>query len=302
MAILVATAPLSADPYVAALRDAAPDVAVGSASEPHDPAAVEAILAWRLKPGEAARYPNLRVLCSIGAGVDKLLPPDLPPHVVVTRAVDPGQCEQIAQYVVAVTLQHTRELARYREQQARAHWERHRVRPAQHCRVGVLGLGAVGRAVVRAFLPLGYPVAGWARRPCEVAGAAVFAGEAGLLPLLGQTDVLVCALPLTPATHGLLGRATLSHLPPGAYLVSVGRGEQVVEADLCALLDTGRLAGAALDVFEREPLAAGSPLFGCPNLLLTPHIAGVTVESNLRVSMLVADKVAAALRELASRR
>jgi phosphoglycerate dehydrogenase-like enzyme len=279
MAILVMTAPLPADAFVAALREAAGGIPVWAPDDAHDPRDVELILAWRMKPGVLGAYPNLRVLHSIGAGVDKLLVPDLPRDVVLARALDPAQCEQIAQYVAACTLQFTRELQRYAQQQASATWLRHPVRPANRCRIGVLGLGAVGQAIARAFVPLGYPVAGWSRSRREIEGTCVFAGDAELPMLLAQTDVLVCALPLTPATHGILNRDSLAQLAQGAYVVSVGRGEHVVEADLHALLDEGHLAGAALDVFEREPPPADDWVWSHPKVLATPHIAGEVARS-----------------------
>jgi D-3-phosphoglycerate dehydrogenase/glyoxylate/hydroxypyruvate reductase A len=278
MAILLMTAPIPAQPLIDALREAAPDVPVWTADAPHNPQAVEAILAWRLKPGALAPYPKLRVLCATGAGVDKLLAvPDLPAGLPVTRTVDAGQHHRIAQYVVACALSHLRDLPRYATQQAAAHWARHPVRPLAQSRIGVLGLGAVGGAIARAFLPLGYPVAGWARsprKPADWPGVTVFAGEAGLPALLAQTDVLVCALPLTPATQGLLNRATLAQLPAGAYVINIGRGEQLVEADLRALLDASHLAGAALDVFEREPPLPDNWVWQHPRVRATPHIAG----------------------------
>lgn len=275
MAILVMTAPIPADSFVAALRAAAPDVPVWTSDEPHDATAVEAILAWRIKPGVAGRYPNLRVVCAVGAGVEKLLAAgDLPPGLPVTRSLDPDQNRLIAQWVVANTLQFTRDLRRYARQQTEARWERHPTRRLSACRVGLLGLGAVGQAVAAAFAPLGYPVAGWSRHGRALDGIAVHTGDEGLATLLAQTDVLVCTLPLTPRTHGLLNRTTLSQLPRGAIVVSVGRGEHVVEADLRALLDEGHLGGAALDVFEREPPAADNWVWAHPAVIATPHIAG----------------------------
>jgi D-3-phosphoglycerate dehydrogenase/glyoxylate/hydroxypyruvate reductase A len=275
MAILVMTAPLPSAQYVDPLRAIAGDVPVWTPEEPHDAAAVEAILAWRMKPGVLAQYPNLRVLCAVAAGVDKLLRAgDIPPHVPVTRVVDPYQCQQIAQYVVAVTLRFTRELPRYAQQQAQSLWDRHRPRPRERCRVGVLGLGSVGHAIAQAFVPLGYPVAGWARTPRVVPGVDVHAGDVGLANLLARTDVLVCALPLTGETRGLLNRHTLAQLPVGACVVNVGRGEQLVEADLRALLDEQHLAAAALDVFEREPPPADNWVWSHPRVFSTPHIAG----------------------------
>jgi phosphoglycerate dehydrogenase-like enzyme len=275
MAILVMARPLPEAQYVEPLRAIAGPVPVWTLEDPHDAAAVEAILAWRLKPGTLAQYPNLRVVCAVAAGVDKLLRAgDIPPHVPVTRVVDPSQCQQIAQYVVACTLRHTRELPRYAEQQAQALWLRHRPRASAQCRVGVLGLGSVGRAITQAFVPLGYPVAGWSRTPHDVPGVTTHAGSDGLAALLARSDVLVCALPLTPATRGLLCRDTLAQLPAGAYVINVGRGEQLVEADLRALLDEGHLGGAALDVFEREPPPPDNWVWTHPKVLATPHIAG----------------------------
>jgi phosphoglycerate dehydrogenase-like enzyme len=273
MAFLVLSNPLPSAPFAAALRQAAPDLPVWTEQDAPPPEGVEAILAWRMKPGILPKYPNLRVLCSTGAGVEKLLVDDLPEHVPLTRVVDPMQGVEIAQYVVATTLQFTRDLTLYAEQQARAEWKRHPVRTAVRCRVGVMGLGAVGQAIARAFLPLGYPVGGWSRTPREVPGVATFAGVDELPEFLSQADILVCALPLTDETRGLLNHHTLAQLPRGAYVINVGRGEQVVEPDLRALLDGGYLAGAALDVFEREPPPPDNWVWSHPKVVATPHIA-----------------------------
>lgn len=273
MAILVLSNPLPSAPFAEALRRAAPDIPVWTEADAPPPDQVEAILAWRMKPGILPRYPNLRVLCSTGAGVDKLLVDDLPAHVPLTRVVDPSQGVEIAQYVVAQALGFTRDLALYARQQADAVWRRHPVRLASQCRVGVMGLGAVGQAIARAFLPLGYPVAGWSRSPRQLPGVQCHAGPDGLAAFLSHADILVCALPLTEETRGLLNRRTLARLPAGAFVVNVGRGEQLVEADLRALLDEGHLAGAALDVFEREPPPPDNWVWSHPAVRATPHIA-----------------------------
>jgi D-3-phosphoglycerate dehydrogenase/glyoxylate/hydroxypyruvate reductase A len=290
MAILVLSHPLPPAPFAEALRRAAPDIPVWTEADDPPAGQVEAVLAWRMKPGILPRYPALRVLCSTGAGVDKLLVDDLPPGVPVTRVVDPAQGIEIAQYVVAHALAFTRDLPRYARQQAQAQWKRHPVRPPSHCRVGVLGLGAVGQAIARAFGPLGYPVAGWSRRTRQLAGISCFAGSAALPAFLARTDILVCALPLTGQTRNLLDRSSLSHLPRGAMLINVGRGEQLVEADLRALLDEGHLAAAALDVFEHEPPAADNWVWTHPQVVATPHIAA---QASFEV---VAQQCVAALR------
>lgn len=273
MAIIVLSSPLPSAPFAAALRAAAPELAVWT--ERDDPPAeqVEAVLAWRLKTGVLARYPRLRVLCSTGAGVDKLLVADLPAGLPVTRVVDPAQASEIAQYALACTLQFTRDLALYAEQQARGQWLRHPVRPPARCRVGLLGLGAVGSGVAAAFRAVGYPVAGWSRSRHELPGVESFAGGAELPAFLARSDIVVCVLPLTDDTRGLLCRDTLSQLPHGAFLINVGRGEQLVESDLQSLLDEGHLAGAALDVFDREPPEPGNWVWSHPRVVATPHIA-----------------------------
>ena len=273
MAILVLSHPLPSQPFVEALRMLAGDTPVWTEGDDFDPRRVEALLAWRLKVGILPRYPGLRVLCSTGAGVDKLMVDDLPPALPITRVVDPLQAVQIAQYVVACTLRFTRELPRYEVQQARAQWLRHPVRAPEACRVGVLGLGSVGQAIARAFVSLGFEVAGWARCPRELPEVHVFAGREQLGALLARSDILVNALPLTSDTRALLGRHTLGALPRGAFVVNVGRGEHVIEPELRALLDEGHLAGAALDVFEREPPASDNWVWTHPKVLATPHIA-----------------------------
>lgn len=275
MAILVLSDPLPSASFVAALRAAAPDIPIWDETDTPPPDQVEALLAWRLKPGQVTRFPKLRVVCAISAGVEKLLAvPDLPADLPVTRIVDPQQGQMLAQYVVACALRFTRELPSFEAQQARGEWGRRPVRPMARCRVGILGQGEVAQAVARAFLPLGYPVAVWGRSRKSFDGLQSFAGEAELPQLLAQSDLLVCTLPLTSATEGLLNRRTLSQLPAGAMVINVGRGGHLVEADLRALLDEGHLAAAALDVFEREPPPADNWVWQHPKVLATPHIAG----------------------------
>lgn len=278
MAILVLSHPLPSAPFADALRALAPDIPVWTEADTVDPAAVQALLAWRLKPGTVARYPQLRVVCSTGAGVDKLLSdPSLPEALPVTRVVDPLQAQTMAQYVIGQLLRALREFDRYDAQQARAEWQRHPVRPLARCRVGLLGQGEVAQAIARACVPLGLPLALWGRSARPLPGleaAQRHQGEAGLAALLAGSDVLVNTLPLTPATAGLLDAARLRQLPPGAWFINVGRGEHVVQPDLRRLLDEGHLAGAVLDVFEREPPAADDWVWRHPRVVATPHIAG----------------------------
>lgn len=274
MGILTLLPPQVSDPVAASLRRLAPDIPVWTEQAAARADEVEAIMAWRLQPGVLSAYPRLRLLCSLAAGVDKLLGmPDLPAGLPVTRVVDPRQQVEIAQFVIAATLRHTRELPRYEQQQRNGVWQRHPLRPPEQCRVGVLGLGSIGTAVANAFHALGFRVSGWSRSRKSLPGIACLAGQAELPALLAQSDVLVCTLPLTPATHGILNYSRLAQLPEGAFLVNVGRGEHVVEPDLLRLLDSGHLAGAALDVFGTEPVPPHDPLWHHERVMATPHIA-----------------------------
>lgn len=225
-----------------------------------DLARVNVVLGWAFPPGLAGRLPALRWVCAMAAGVEKLLVPDLAPQVPLSRIVDPDQALGIAQYVTAVVLDHARGLARYRAQAPQRDWTRHPMAAARH-RVGVLGCGEVGREVGRVLEALGFAVRGWRRD-----GTA-------LHDFLADRDVVVNTLPLTPATAGLLDAAAFAAMPRGSYLVNIARGGHVVEADLIAAVRSGQLAGAALDVQQREPLPADDPLWAEPGITVTPHIA-----------------------------
>jgi phosphoglycerate dehydrogenase-like enzyme len=205
--------------------------------------------------------PRLGWVCSTAAGVEKLLVPDLAPHVVVSRIVDPEQAAGIAQFVVTMVLRHARELERYAAQQQQRSWLRNPLPIARH-RVLVLGTGAMGGEIVDWLGRVGLQARGWNRRSPE-----------RLTTLLGQSDVVVCALPLTEATEGLLDARVFAAMPPGGYVVNVARGAHVVEPDLIAAVRSGHLAGAALDVQRREPMADDDPLWSVPGITITPHIA-----------------------------
>lgn len=223
-------------------------------------AAVEVVLGWRLPPGLAGRLPRLRWVCSMAAGVEKLLVPDLAPEVPISRVVDPDQALGIAQYVALMCLRHAREQPLYDAQQRERSWRRHPMAAARH-HVGVLGWGEVGRALAPPLQALGFTVEGWRH------------GSGPLPALLARSQIVVNALPLTPATTGLLDAAAFAAMPRGAYLVNVARGGHVVEAELIAAVRSGHLAGAALDVQQHEPLPADDPLWTVPGITITPHIA-----------------------------
>jgi glyoxylate/hydroxypyruvate reductase A len=169
-----------------------------------------------------------------------------------------------------------RDAAAYRAQQARAVWQPRPGCLARDRRVGVLGLGVLGAAAARALAALHFDVAGWSRSPKAIPGVACYNGPAGLPALLGRSEILVCLLPLTPETEGILGAATFDALPRGAQIINAARGGHLVEADLLAALDDGRLGGAVLDVFATEPLPPDHPFWHHPTITVTPHVAGMT--------------------------
>ena len=235
---------------------------------------VEAILAFKLPRGLAARFPRLRFVAGAGAGVDELLAGDeVPAHVPVTRAVDPMQGVRMAQYVAAVLLRWHRELDRYQEQQRDRRWERHLPEPEERWTVGLMGYGVLGRAVAATLRGLGYPVRAWTRSPHPAPDVALFSGSEVLPAFLAGTRVLVCMLPLTDATRRLVDDRVLAALPAGAYVVHASRGAVLDEAALLRALAAGHVAGAALDVFATEPLPAQSALWSDGRILLTPHVA-----------------------------
>ena len=221
---------------------------------------VEVVLAWNVPEGVCARLPRLRWVCSVAAGVEKLLTSDLPAHVPVSRIVDVEQSEGIAQFVVMMALRHARSLPRYEVQQQQRQWVRHPV-AAVRSRVSVLGMGTMGSAIARLLNAVGFEVTPWRRR-----------SQLSLEAVLRQSDIVVCALPLTPQTQGILNAQALALLPRGAYLINVARGGHVVEADLIASVRTQHLSGAALDVQRREPMPADDPLWSLPGITITPHI------------------------------
>jgi phosphoglycerate dehydrogenase-like enzyme len=275
MSILVLNTSPIVEAQLAALRRLAPHERIDTDPDRIDPAAVETILAFRLPDGLVARFPNLRFLAAAGAGVDEVLGTPLPAHLPVTRANDPAQAVRMAQYVALAVLRWHRELPRYETQQVRREWTRRAADHEREWSVGLMGFGAQGQAVARALVALGYPVRAWTRTPREHADVQCFSGESGLPPFLAGTRVLVCLLPLTAQTRGLLALPLFERLPRGAYVMNVARGALLDERDLLAALASGHLAGAALDVYAREPLPRDDPLWQDGRILATPHIAAI---------------------------
>jgi len=259
------------------LKKRLPDLEMRVFPEIGDPAEIEAALVWKPKDGLLASLPNLRLIISLGAGVDHLfLDPTLPKHVPIARLVDPYMTEAMSEYVLTQVLRlHRRDLD-YRAQQSERAWRELPQLNASERRVGVLGLGELGADAARKLAVLGFEVAGWSRRERRIPGIESFFGAGGLLALARRSDILVCLLPLTPATEGILNAALFAAMPKGAAIVNAARGAHLVEADLLAALESGQLSAAVLDVFREEPLPPEHPFWTHPRIVVTPHVAAAT--------------------------
>jgi glyoxylate/hydroxypyruvate reductase len=235
------------------------------------------ILTWKHPLGELKKFPNLKCIASLGFGVDHILrDPDLPQGVPVTRLVDPGMIAAMSEYVIAAVLHHTRQFNLYRQDQARRKWKERIPLHPQDAHVGIMGLGYLGMDAARKLSCLGFPVSGWSRSAKAVGEIRSFSGDDALEEFLSRANILVCLLPLTPATRGILNRRTFAQLPAGAYVINAARGEHLIEEDLLGALDSGHLSGACLDVFQVEPLPESHPFWGHPRVTMTPHIASLT--------------------------
>lgn len=257
-------------------RQEAPEIDFRLWSEIGDERDVRYLAAWEPPADLATRFPNLALLFSTGAGVDQFDFGALPPLLPVVRMVEPGIVQGMVEYVTHAVLDLHRDMPTYRRAQQVRRWQSLPVRTAAECRVGVLGLGSLGQAVLAQLATLGFDAAGWSRSRRELPGVHCHAGESELDAFLARTQVLVCLLPLTDATRGLLNAALFARLPRGACLVHAGRGPQLVAADLLKALDEGQLAEAVLDVTDPEPLPENDPLWSHPRVRITPHIASAT--------------------------
>jgi glyoxylate/hydroxypyruvate reductase len=221
---------------------------------------------------------RMKAIFTLSAGVGHLLSlPNVPRDVPLIRLEDAGMAEQMIRYVLAAALRYLQRLDAYARQQRDAHWEQYDPRSPSSVNAGVMGLGVIGSQVARALAAQGFAVRGHARSTKAVDGVEVFAGESRLDAFLDNLHFLVCILPATPATDGILDSRSLSRLSNDAHVVNIGRGAALVEEDLIALLDNGKLEGATLDVFRKEPLPSDHPFWRRPEIVVTPHISGLSV-------------------------
>jgi len=281
-----ATAP---EPWLQGLRAALPGAEV-TLWQPGAPAADYAVV-WAPPQAFFDEQPGLRAAFNIGAGVDALLQLRIPSSTRIVRLDDAGMSVQMAEYVCHAVIRHFREFDAYEADTRAGKWSFRKPRLRSDFPVGVMGLGVLGARVTQALVGFEFPVNGWSRSPKQVAGVRCFAGNQGLQGFLAASRVLVCLLPLTPDTRDILHREHLSRLQPGGYLINVARGAHLVEDDLLALLESGHLAGATLDVFRTEPLPAAHPFWKHPKIVVTPHTSARTLRDESIAQ--IAGKIAA---------
>lgn len=269
-----------AQPWLDGLRAALPGAVIdewtagGSAATA---TATDYAVVWAPPQSFLDQQTQLRGIFNIGAGVDALLKLRLPPGVPVIRLDDAGMAAQMAEYVCHAVIRHFREFDAYEADTAQGRWTSRPPRLRQDFPVGVMGLGALGERVSRALAAFDFPVRGWSRSSKSIPGVQCFSGEAGFNDFLAASRILVCLLPLTPDTENILRRDTLARLQPGGYVINVARGRHLVDDDLIALIASGHLAGATLDVFRTEPLPAAHPFWMHPKITLTPHTSARTL-------------------------
>jgi glyoxylate/hydroxypyruvate reductase A len=257
--------------------------------DPGDPAEIGYACVWRAPAGLLGTLPNLKLIVNLAAGVDRLFADPKLPHVPIIRAVHPDLSMRVTEYVVLHTLRYHRRQALYDGQQRERVWREHAQPAASEVAVGVMGLGAIGSEAARVLARIGFRVAGWSATAKRIDGIEVFHGPDGLDQFLARTEILVCLLPLTEATRGILNRRIFGKLKRdgaagGAFLINAGRGALQVDADILGALDDGTLSGATLDVFPQEPLPPDSPMWSHPKVTVTPHNAG-----DILPAVLVAD-------------
>lgn len=243
--------------------------------QPINPALVDFCVLWNHHHGALQDFLHLKTICVYGHGVDNVISdPKLPEGVPVVRLVDETMAAWMSEYLLTVVLMKRRHMLTHILRPESIPWGKTIRHPGN--KVGILGIGYLGQKAAGIFQMNGFEVFGWSRTPKSIPQIKCFNGEDGLRAILRASDFLICLLPLTTATENLLCYDRFMKMKPGSYLINVGRGKQVVDADLIRVLNEGHLSGACLDVFRKEPLAKDHPFRKNEKILLTPHNSSST--------------------------
>ncbi|MEZ5847433.1 MAG: glyoxylate/hydroxypyruvate reductase A [Geminicoccaceae bacterium] len=291
MSLVIRVGPARAEWWREHLQGLLPELECRLWDDPGDPDEVRQAVVWKPPVGGLKRFANLEVIVSIGAGIDHVLADtELPRHVPIIRTTGADLSRRMREYVCLHVLRLHRRLPEIEAAQVRREWLPLVNPPACERRVGVMGLGNLGADCARALAAIGFDTAGWSRSRKDIEAVATFAGDGELDAFLERTEILVCLLPLTPATAGILDRSLFARLPEGACIINAARGEHLVDDDLLEALAGGHIRAATLDVFHTEPLPGDHPFWDHPDILVTPHVAslidpvtgGKAIAENLR--------------------
>ena len=259
-----------------------------------EPERIDIGLMYGLPPQGLRAFTQLRAVISLSAGINQFDRARMPPGVPLARSIDSSLTQHMVAYAKAAVYRYHRRFHRYERHSRESVWQFELPRPNAQTAIGVLGLGELGSGVAAALAADGFEVHGWSRSLKPLAGIRTHAGASGLRAMAGAVDILINLLPLTAETRGVLSRALFAQLRPASFLINMGRGDHLVEADLLDALAQGRLEAATLDVASVEPLPAGHPFWVHPGILITPHIAGITMPSTAAPQ--IAENVRRAMR------
>lgn len=272
--------------WVPALKNSLAGLDLRIAPATGDPSDIEYLIGWKLFEGDKTAWPNLKAVLPLSTGVDRFVGhPDFPQGAKLVRMIEPGLNQGMAEYVASFALRFHRDHDRWQQKQAHKNWQHDLPKLASARTIGFLGLGNLAQSCIALLQPFGFQLRGWSRSEKNLTGVKSFHGDDQLHDFLQGCEILVCLLPLTPDTENLLNKSTLSTLPRGACLINPARGKELVDDDLMALLDSGHLSHAALDVFRKEPLPADHPFWAHPRIIVTPHIAAVTMPQTAAIAL-----------------
>ncbi len=277
MALVIIRQDGKIDFWKKALKAESPELRVYSYLEDHPKDKIEMALVWKHPVGSLAEYPNLKLIASNGAGVDFIFEdPDVPKGIPITRIIDTKLAEDMSEHVLAVILGHLKNLDTYRLQQTQGIWKPRNYYRISDFTVGIMGLGALGGVLAKDLVRFGFKVQGWANSHKSIENVKTFAGDEEVSEFLSSSEILVCLLPLTDKTTGILNTSLFKQLPKNAFVINVARGGHLVDGDLIEMLDNGHLSGAGLDVYHQEPLPTAHPFWQHEKIHMTPHYASVS--------------------------
>ncbi|TVR42714.1 MAG: glyoxylate/hydroxypyruvate reductase A [Bacteroidia bacterium] len=277
MSILIVSPGKKLNRWKDALKAVDPSVAVFLPEEVKNPLDITFALSWNHPKKMFRKYPNLKCISSFGAGVDHLLSDtQIPMHVEIVRIIDPLLSKDMFEFALAVVMKHLRKLTRYTRYQEASIWKKHEYLRMQDIQIGIMGTGMIGHHVASELQRVGFRVAGWNRTGGQPTSYDKYHGTDQLNDFLKVSDVLICLLPLTRQTRGIINYSLLRELPVDAYVINFGRGAHVNERDLIRAIDEGHISGAHLDVFEEEPLPENHLFWQQPGIDITPHVASLT--------------------------